>query len=172
MKKIVMVLAAEKFRDIEYLVPRAFFEQHNIEIVTSSTTPISTGRFGYVVKNDLLNHQINESNFDSIFLVGGIGSLQYLEDDTLKNIFFKFLHANKPIAAICAAPRNFVSWGLMEGKKVTAHNGDLTFDSFALKYGALPVTSEQVVIDSNIITGNGPEASEATALKLIEVLNK
>jgi len=45
MKKVCMILAPTNFRDLEFLVPKAFFEANNIEVITTSTTNISQGRF-------------------------------------------------------------------------------------------------------------------------------
>ena len=110
------------------------------------------------------------SKFDCIFLVGGIGSLQYLEDQQLRSIFVSFINQNKIVSAICAAPRNFVAWGLATNKKITAHNGDGSFEQFAITNNAIPTPNEMVVQDGLMITGNGPEASEATTLKILENL--
>lgn len=170
MKTILMVLAEQKFRDIEYITPRAFFEQAGIQVVTSSTAKESVGRFGYKVSNQLLNSEINVADYDALFMVGGIGSLQYLEDDTLKDVTKQFLAQLKPVAAICAAPRNLVNWGLLTGQNVTAHNGDGSFAAFALAHGAIPKVEETVVEAGLILTGNGPEASEALALALLKRL--
>lgn len=165
-----MVLASEKFRDIEYIVPRAFFEQQGLFVSTSSSTKVSVGRFGYKVSNDLLNTDIVPKVYDAVFIVGGAGSLQYLEDTQLKSVIQEFVDLGKPVAAICAAPRNLVRWGLMRGKQVTAHNGDGTFPAFATKYEALPQVNTTVVADGNILTGNGPEASEELAIELLKKL--
>ncbi len=165
-----MVLAAEKFRDIEYIVPRAFFEQNSLCVSTSSSAKVSVGRFGFKVHNDVLNTEIVEKQYDALFLVGGAGSLQYLDDKQLKTVVECFIVVGKPVAAICAAPRNLVKWGLLTGKNVTAHNGDGTFPDFAKLHGAIPHAHKTVVIEGNILTGNGPEASEELALELLRIL--
>jgi hypothetical protein len=42
MKQILMILASKNFRDLEYIVPRAFFEQKLIcQITTTSTETVS-----------------------------------------------------------------------------------------------------------------------------------
>lgn len=169
-KHVLMVLASEKFRDIEYITPRAFFEQQGLHVSTCSSTKVSVGRFGYRVSNDLLNEDIVPKIYDAVFMVGGAGSLQYLEDMQLKSVIQEFLDLGKPVAAICAAPRNLVRWGFMKGRKVTAHNGDGTFAAFATQYEAVPLVNTTVVEDGNVLTGNGPEASEELALKLIKKL--
>ncbi|HSY61975.1 MAG TPA: DJ-1/PfpI family protein [Cytophaga sp.] len=170
-KKIVMVLAAEKFRDIEYIVPRAFFEQAGIEVVSASTTLNSIGRFGFKVENDLLIEEIDPSAFDGIYLVGGGGSTEYLNNNVAKSIFTEFLEIKKPIAAICAAPRNFLKWGLLKNKKSTGFDADGIFSKMAVEFGSLGLPAEKVIIDGLILTANGPEASEESARAFIQLLN-
>jgi putative intracellular protease/amidase len=169
-KRIVMVLASGKFRDIEYLVPRAFFERAGIDVVTASTAYNSIGRFGYEVKNDLLIEEIDPYTFDGIYLVGGGGSAEYLDNNTAKLIFEKFLNLNKPIAAICAAPRNFLHWGLLKDKRSTGFDTDGVFSKMALECSSIALPEEKVVVDGLILTANGPEASEESALAYIELL--
>jgi len=169
-KRIVMVLASEKFRDIEYIVPRAFFEEAGIEVVSASTTQHSIGRFGYKVKNDLLIEEIDPNKFDGIYFVGGSGSTQYLTNGVAKSIFTEFLKLNKPIAAICAAPRNFLHWGLLKNKKSTGFDADGVFSKMAVEFGSTALPEEKVVVDGLILTANGPEASEESALTFIQLL--
>jgi putative intracellular protease/amidase len=170
-KRIVMLLASQRFRDCEYLVPRAFFEQAGIEIHTASTSLISKGRFGFLVQNQLLIEDIHAAEFDGIYFVGGAGSSEYLDNEKAKAVFQAFLDLNKPIAAICAAPRNFLHWGLLKNKKSTGFDSDGVFTQMANEAEAIPLVHEKVVIDGLILTANGPEASEESALAYIQLLN-
>ena len=165
-----MLLASQRFRDCEYLVPKAFFEQAGIEVHTASTSLVSNGRFGFIVHNQLLVQYINPTQFDGIYFVGGAGSSEYLNNETAKGIFQAFLDLNKPIAAICAAPRNFLHWGLLKNKKSTGFDSDGVFSQMALENGSVSLLHEKVVIDGLILTANGPEASEESALAFIKLL--
>ncbi len=169
MPHILMILASEQFRDIEYIVPRAFFEQHGYLVSTASSSMISTGRFGYEVKNDFLLEEVNVKNFDGIYFVGGAGSAEYKENKKARLLAEAFFIMEKPVAAICAAPRNFLYWGLLKGKKATGHNGDGQFPSLALAGEAIPVPKTPVVYDGGILTANGPEASEESALEFMKL---
>ena len=117
-KHIVMLLASEKFRDCEYIVPKAFFEQSGIKVSVSSTKLLATGRFGFSVSCDILIDYLNPAAYDGIFFVGGAGSIDYMDNLTAKAVFENFLKLHKPIAAICAAPRNFLKWGILKDKKI------------------------------------------------------
>ena len=172
MIKVLMLLAPERSRVCGYLVPRAFFDQANFEVSTSSTNHIVRGRFGYAVHIDILLEEVEAENYDGIFFVGGGGSVEYADNTIAKNLFGSFLRLNKPVAAICAAPRNLLKWGYLENKKCTGFDADGVFSQLAKEYKAIGMPHEKVVVDGNILTANGPEASEACALAFIELLTK
>jgi len=166
-KKILMVLAVENFRDIEYIVPKAFFEQANVETKTISSKPKSVGRFGFEVKNDFVFGESSLEDFkdiDGIFLVGGLGVLKLgaYVDTLVRNL-------EKPVGAICAAPRKLLEWGLLKGKNATGNDWDNNFASLCEEYGANYV-DQGVVIDGNILTASGPEVAEEAALEFLKLL--
>lgn len=168
-KKILMVLASSDFRDTEYIVPRSFFEQNNYSVKTASISAISLGRFGYFVMNDYLIEDVSMDDFDGIFFVGGNGSLEYLNNESARNLTTQFLNAGKACGAICAAPRNFITWGICGGRKCTGWNGDGEVPKLCKKYGATFV-DQSVVVDGNLVTGNGPMASEEMAVEFMRVM--
>jgi protease I len=171
-KRILMVVAPENFRDIEYIVPYAFFKQKNFEVITTSTINKSIGRFGYQVEHTLLLDDVDGNNFDALFIVGGNGSLQFLKNEKLKSLATAFVTQQKPLAAICAAPQLLLHWGLLTGKKCTGFNDDSnTFKNLALEKNALPIVDELVVESDGIVTGNGPAASDVIAKKFIEIID-
>jgi len=169
MKKVLFILASNNFRDIEYIVPRAFLEQNNIEVPTASASKISVGRFGYKVKNDYLLSEIREEYFDGIIFIGGNGSLDYLENDEAKKLAQNFLVKNKLVGAICAAPRLLLHWGILKDRHCTGWNGDSQLPVLCAQNGAI-FEDKEVVRDGNFVTGNGPAASEQFALEVINIL--
>jgi putative intracellular protease/amidase len=170
MKNVLMILASERFREIEYLVPKAFFEQAGHRVYTASSQKTSIGRFGYRVENNFILSEINSSQFDGIYLVGGAGSLEFLDNKLAQKIFEEFLEQQKPIAAICAAPRNFLKWGFLVGKSATGHNGDGQFVIMANEMGAFPEPESITIKEGLILTANGPEAAEQSAIDFIKML--
>ncbi len=163
-----MILAPSDFRDEEYLVPREVWEKAGCEVKTASSEPHSTGRFDCQVENDLLLSEVKESDFDGLFFVGGGGSLIWLENETAKNLALSFFDADKPLGAICAAPRNFLVWGILSGKKATGHNWDGEFPNLCQKFQAI-FSENPVVTDGKILTANGPEAAEICALEFLKL---
>lgn len=166
-----MVVAPENFRDIEYIVPAAFFSQNNIEVITTSSSKLSIGRFGYKVEHTLLLDDVNGANFDALFLVGGNGSLNFLSNKKLKVLSEEFVILKKPLAAICAAPQLLLHWGLLTGKKCTGFNdASNTFKNLAIEKNAIPLVDELVVVSDRIVTGNGPAASDVMAKTFVELI--
>ncbi len=169
MKKILMVLAPDNFRDSEYIVPRAFWEQLGASVKTTSLTHESIGRFGYKVQHEYILSEGDSNNFDAIFFVGGGGSLIFQENETAKHLTEQFVAANKVFGAICAATQNFTKWRLLTAKKCTGYNDDGKFAALCAKNGAI-FLDEQTVVDGNLCTGKGPSATEETALAFWQLL--
>ena len=69
---------------------------------------------------------------------------------------------DKYVAAVCAAPSILAGLGLM--KMATVH------PDFKDHMGEMEVLDESVVVDGNIITGQGIGATIPFALKLVETL--
>lgn len=164
-----MVVAPKNFRDLEYIVPRALWQQKGAKVISASSTPVSTGRFGYTVQNDFLLEQISSDNFDGVFFVGGAGILDLQNDSNAKYIATDFAETGNPVGSICAAPRNLLSWGLLNGKECTGHNWDGNFPSLCSQFGA-KYKDAPVVVDGFFCTANGPEAAEEAALEFWKML--
>ena len=167
MKKILIILAKKNFRDAEFLVPKNFFEQQNCKIFSASTTKISIGRFGFRVKNNFLISEISPENFDAIFFVGGGGSLDFLKNNFAKNLAKNFATAKKICGAICAAPRLFLQWNLLQNRHCTGWNGDEKFGEICEKCGAI-FEPKNCVVDGNFVTADGPKSAEIFAIEFLK----
>ncbi|MCF7812247.1 DJ-1/PfpI family protein [Candidatus Gracilibacteria bacterium] len=170
MKRILMVLAPKDFRDSEYIVPRAFWEQNGADVMTCSTEFQSTGKYGYKVTHDFEINEVCAGDFDALFFVGGGGSLELVDNEELKELTENFQQSKKVIGALCAAPRNLLQWGILKGKKCTGYNGDGKLPDLCKKYGAQFV-DQSTVTDGQYVTGTGPHSAEETALALLDVLS-
>ena len=74
-KKILMVIAKNKFRDEEYQEPRQVLEREGaILTVASSSRDISVGMLGLKVKPDVLLNDVKEADYDGIVFIGGGGA--------------------------------------------------------------------------------------------------
>lgn len=167
-KKILMVLAKNKFRDEEYLEPRKVLESEGASItVASSALDTAEGMLGLKVKPDLLIGSVKEQDFDGIVFVGGGGSREYFDSPVAHTLARSFYDHGKLTSAICIAPAVLANAGLLKGKKATSFPSS----EAALKSHGAVVTGEDVSADGRIVTAVGPEAAKKFGQKLVEVLS-
>jgi len=170
--KILFIIAPQKFQDHEYSAPRKVLEDagHQI-IIASKDTKKAIGSFGLEVDVDLDIEEVNVDNYDFLVMPGGTGAIQYQQDTTIHKILKQFQEQNKIIAAICISPTTLAYAGILEGKKATVWNQDGQKAKILTAHGAT-FTDEDVTIDNNIITGNGPEAAQKFGETILEKINQ
>ena len=159
-KKIVIVIAPKLFRDEEFKIPYELFISYGAKVSIASTSlSESIGKLGLKVKPEILISDINESEFDAIVFVGGPGVKELCDNKETHKLAISFFESGKITAAICSAPVIFSRAGIIKGKKATSFPGD----EVEMLKGKPIYTSTIVQKDGNIITGNGPAASQEFA---------
>ena len=167
MKKIVFVIASDKFRDEEYFHPKDVLTKADVSVVTaSSKLNTSTGMLGGQVKPEVLLSDVKESDYDGIVFVGGGGSKEYFNDPTAHALAKKFYDNKKIVSAICIAPSILANAGLLMGKKANSYPSEVP--NLGEK-GAI-VTENDVVRDGLIITATGPAAATKFGHTILEAL--
>ena len=167
-KKIVMVIAKNKFRDEEYREPREALEREGAVItVASSSGETSTGMLGLKVKPNVLIGDVKEEDYDGIVFVGGGGASEYFNDPAAHRLARSFFDHGKLTSAICIAPATLANAGVLKGKKATSYPSS----EAALRSKGAVVTNEPVVADGRIVTAVGPEAARKFGEKLVDVLS-
>lgn len=140
-------------------------------------------------------HAIKPDDFDAVFYPGGHGPLWDLAEDADSIKLIETLYrAGKPVAAVCHAPgvlrhtRGPEGSPLVSGKKVTGFSNseeaavgltkvvpflvqDMLTENGGL-YGKADDWHAHVETDGNLITGQNPASSEATAEALLNALGK
>lgn len=164
MKKALIFLTTG-FEEIEALATVDILRRGGVDIKTVSLTEtkIVEGSHGIPVISDLMFQEADFANTDILILPGG--TVKINEHDGLKEQVKAFNNSGKLISAICAAPMVFGELGLLKGKKATCYPG---FEKYL--EGATLATSENVVVEGNIITGRGPGLSFYFALEILEIL--
>ena len=167
MKKAVMIIAAQDFRDEELFVPKGILEKSGIEVKVASTTlKQAKGILGGTIKPDILVNDINVRDFDAIIFVGGGGASLYWDDPVSHKLALDALSNNRILAAICIAPVTLAKAGVLNGKRATvwpSESAELT--SRGANYTGRPVEK-----DGNIITASGPAAAAEFADELVKTL--
>ena len=163
--KNIFVFLAEGFEEIEALTPVDVLRRAGLSVQTVSVMDeqVVAGAHGVPVLADKMFAEINPEDAEMILLPGGLPGATNLDaHEGLSRMILDFAAAEKPLAAICAAPLVLGNRGLLQGKKATCYPGFETYLQGAEYTAAL------VEKDGNIITGKGPGAAMEFAFAIVE----
>lgn len=167
--RILMIIAHRNFRDEEYFIPKKIFEKSGYKVITaSSSLRTAKGMLGGKVRPDILLKNVKIKDFEAIIFVGGSGSTEYWDSKIAHKLAREAVKHKKILAAICLAPGTLAKSGVLKNKKATIF---VSGKNVLEKNGAIYI-NKNVVIDKNIITANGPAASEEFAKKILNLLKK
>lgn len=169
MAKVLFIIAQQNFRDEELLEPKQVLENANVECsIASITTNPSTGKLGTTITPDLTVKDAQVDDFDAVVVVGGPGAPELANHPEVLDLLKAFTAQSKIVSAICIAPIILAKAGLLQGKKATVY---LTPESEeTLKNNGAELVQEDVVIDGQIITANGPEAARRFGQAILDKL--
>ena len=165
--KAVCIFLAEGFEESEALLPLDIMRRGGLSVKTVSVTGNRTvaGAHAVPVVADMLFEDLKEDDVEMVVLPGGLPGAANLDAHAgLGKLIMDFASANKPLAAICAAPMVYGKRGLLKGKKATCYPG------FEQYLEGAECTGAPVERDGNIITGKGPGAAMEFALAVVELL--
>ena len=91
--------------------------------------------------------------------IGGPGAETFKENAEVLQVIRDIAVSGKPLGAICIAPLALAAAGVLRGKKATVWDRGGVEAKELAAHGAT-FTGELVTRDGNIITGNGPGASQ------------
>ncbi|MCM8795675.1 MAG: DJ-1/PfpI family protein [Candidatus Omnitrophica bacterium] len=167
MKKVVMIIAPENFRDEELLQPKEILERNGIEVkIASRTLNTATGMLGVKVKPDILVTDIDALDFDAVVFVGGIGASTYWDDPLAHQLIQTAYNNNRIVGAICIAPVTLARAGILKEKRATVWSSEA---QELIRQGAT-YTGRPVEKDGKIITASGPTAARQFAEELLTAL--
>lgn len=168
-KKVLMVIAPQNFKDVEYSDTREKLEENNIEVeVASIQTGTAVGVDGTEVEVEKTVHEVTPQDYDAVAFIGGPGMARIVDDDTLQLTAQKFQDAEKLVSAICIAPVILANAGILEGKEATVFPDGKE----QLKQGGAELKEEPVVVDNRVVTGQGPAAAKEFGQTLAQELNQ
>lgn len=168
--KILFIIASEGFQHTEYLEPKKILEGAGFNIVTASDKPgVATADDGTTVNVDLTLDEVKAGKYDGIFIMGGPGALEHLDNEKTYRIMKQANEKLYPIGAICVAPRILAKAGVITRKRATGWNGDgelpEIFKIYDVKYTPVPV-----VVEENVITATDPDAAKLFGQEIITLL--
>ncbi len=162
----VVVFLADGFEECEGMLVVDLLRRAGLKTIMAS----SMGRRDVKSSRDILIHadslaeNVDYDRVQMIILPGGRIGIQNLNKSEFVKKKCREFAKKKKVAAICAAPSFLADLKLIEGKRVTVH------PDFVDKVSTSEVLNEPVVIDGNIITGQGLGATIPFAFEIINTL--
>lgn len=169
-KNILMVIAADQYRDEELNDPKEIFIQEGARVtIASSTLNLCNGMFGAAQKPDILIKNARADDYDAVAVVGGSGTPKYLwQDNDLHKLLQDADSKNKVVAAICLAGAVLAIAGILCGVDVTVYETPESLEE--MKKGKAKYIKQDVVSSDRIITANGPHAAKNFGTAIMERL--
>lgn len=162
----VVVFLADGFEECEGLLVVDILRRAGLKVVMASVMgrrDVKSSR-EILIQADCLAENVAFQNARLIVLPGGrLGTENLGKNDIVKEQCIAF-NTDKYVAAVCAAPSLLASLGILNGKKATVH------PDFVDKMGDAEILTESVMVDGNLITGQGLGATIPFALKLVEIM--
>lgn len=177
MKKIAMIIAPKGYQDIEFNTPYRYFKDQGATVdVYSTKKGTAFGSVGGTFNVEHTLNELNASNYNAIIFIGGPGTPLIRSDNTSTKIAKDAIASGKILGAICWSPTILAKAGVLKGKNATVWYGpdselEMLTSEYLEEQGA-KYTGQDVTVDGNIITANGPPAAqkyaEAIWKKLVE----
>ena len=163
----VYAFLLDGFEPSEAIVPIDFMRraQFDVTVVSLKDDLMVSGSQGITLKADVLFKDVK--SFDDaqlLFLPGGPGTRTYLEHDELKSVVMAHFAAGRKLAAICAAPMIYGSYGILKGQSATCYPG------FEQYLEGATFLHQSVVVSGQFITAAGAGAAVYLGFKLVEAL--
>jgi 4-methyl-5(b-hydroxyethyl)-thiazole monophosphate biosynthesis len=109
---------------------------------------------------DTILSEIDINEFDALIIPGGDPSYLYSNDVVSKKLH-EFANSGKIVAGICGGAVLMAQKGLLNGKRATGNtSGIFEKDNDYIHFTKSTVVNEFVVVDGNIITGQGQAYAE------------
>ena len=162
----VVVFLADGFEECEGLLVVDILRRAGLKTIMASVMgrrDIRSSR-EILVQADCLAENVDYENVKMVVLPGGRLGVENLNKSMLVKDKCREFADQKDIAAICAAPSILASLGILEGKRATVH------PDFSDKMAGASVLDESVVVDENIITGQGLGATIPFAFEIVKTL--
>ncbi|MCC6547726.1 DJ-1/PfpI family protein [Candidatus Sumerlaeota bacterium] len=163
--KRVLIPLIDGFEEIEAIACIDILRRAGIDVITAGIgKKTATGSHQITVSTDTTLDEASSQTHNLILLPGGPGTGALGEVPTLQGLLKRQAAADRPIAAICAAPTILAKHGLLEGKRATC------FPAVEAQMAGAELSHYPVVIDGQIITSRGAGTAIPFALAVVEHL--
>ena len=167
MGKKTIIILADGFEEIEAITAIDILRRAGVEVTICSLDykEVKGSKGISVVADKILEG--TEIEYDACVLPGGMpGAENLAASEKVKKILLDTNSRGKIIAAICAAPAIVLTpLGLLDDKSATCYPGMESSFSDTTNY-----KKDDVVIDENIITSQGPATALKFAIAIVDAL--
>lgn len=163
----LVIFLADGFEEVEALTVVDYLRRMDVAIdmvsITDNLEVIGAHDIKVIV--DKLIKDVKSDNYTGLVIPGGMPGASNLRDNKEVIEIVKMMHKNnKMVAAICAGPIVLQKAGILEDKNVTS------FPGFENELKDSNYKTDAVVVDSNIITAQGPNFARDFAIEIIRYL--
>lgn len=159
MKQALVILAQNGYQDTEYEHTRMGLEDGGFSVtVASEHCGLCHGKMGGQQEASIELRRVQVTDYDLVAFIGGPGAFAYASHPEALRIANDAYREQMPLGAICIAPTILAKAQVLDGKRATVWDGDGNQSGVLETYGAT-YTGEQVTVDGQIVTANGPEAA-------------
>jgi protease I len=169
----IAFLAADGVEQVELTAPWQALKEANADLLLVSTKPGQIQGYIHDVKADtftvdMLASEVSGRDFDALVIPGGIRNTEALRaNQDAVNLVRQFMELDKPVAAICHAPRLLVEADAVGGRTLTSHPDDK--DEVRNAGGSW--VDKAVQIDQKLLTARKPEDLPAFCANLVTLLS-
>jgi len=158
--RALLIVGSKKVADQEYSLPRQALESKGVKVLVAGVSlDKATGYGDLAIVPDFTIEQAVVDNYDLVAVIGGEAAINDLRDRPgLVKLVKEAYAKGKLVGAICAGSAVVSRTGIMKDVKATCYPsaGDIE----DLKKNGAIYQPDVTVTDKNIITGNGPDASQ------------
>jgi protease I len=170
----VLILTADKFEDLELLVPYfRLLEAGATVTVAAPTLDDIGGEHGYRITPDAVIGDLDPSDYDLLVIPGGFpdGAPATVRDNPhAQDIARAFMTQDKPVASICHGPWLLASADVVRGRRLTSYWEDDVPTDIRAAGGEWENTP--VVIDRNLVTARWPPDLPAFCAAMMDMVNQ
>jgi len=169
----VAILATDGVEQVELTAPWNVLREAQADV---SLVSIKNGKIqGFIhdekadtFEVDALARSVSASDFDALVIPGGLRNTEALRanPDAVK-LARDFMESDKPVAAMCHAPRILVEADAVEGRTLTSH--EEIADEVRDAGGSW--VDRAVQLDQKLLTGRKPEDLPAFCANLVTLLS-
>lgn len=190
-KKVLLIIASEGYQPVEYGFTRRALENAGIKVMVACdkmhsaampnlahTSARQEEYYAQIVSEypqyatapvDMLINTVNPAEYDGIFIIGGSGAMEFLDNTRTYDLVTRIAENGKPFGAICISPRILAKAGVLKQKKATGWDGDHNLEKLFAEHKVVYV-KEPVVIDGNLITADGPPSAHAFGAAIAKIV--